>query len=162
MIGKQGECALSRRSLEPWFDTHTIHCQWGQHQPPGQMFKNTYFFNQKTLFELIFIYVTMRVELVGPAREYLGFSSSRIPPVNSIISSWRMEKVIIFNRSRIKKIWNLACIHTQTKWLTLSCFKSLLVHHYHLCHLPHWKLNPTFIQTRTNLSASLASHSIML
>ena len=35
----------------------------------------------------------MRVELVGPARENLGFSSSRIPPVKSIISSWRKKKM---------------------------------------------------------------------
>ena len=39
-------------------------------------------------------FVTMRVELVGPARENLGFSSIFIPPVKSIISSWRITMII--------------------------------------------------------------------
>ena len=33
----------------------------------------------------------MSVELVGPVRENLGSSVSRMPPVNSIISSWKMD-----------------------------------------------------------------------
>ena len=85
-------------------------------------------------------FVTVRVELVGPARENLGFSSIFIPPVKSIISSWRIAMIIPYGSMINKTIWDPAHIHTRTESLTL--FSSCFNHHNHHVLITKSNLHP--------------------
>ena len=87
--GRREECGWSRPFLEPWSDTRMIHC-------PSELDQLSEEMSLRRLCLIITAgqLVTMRVELVGPARENLGFSSIFIPPVKSIISSWRIAMII--------------------------------------------------------------------
>ena len=89
----------------------------------------------------------MSVELVGPANENLGSSVSRMPPVNNIISSCKMDWTVVIYRKLLllKSRKTLSDASDEQHHIQMSKSPSSKLAQIGLHHL-HRKAVPQFLQ----------------